>query len=79
MGFDDILLSAHTTPPLTTVHYPFDESAKNAILNWIDYLYRKVDFYETWHGRSAERRQKYLIQRADKRGRRVGKLSVLHD
>lgn len=31
VGFDDIPESAHTLPPLTTVHQPFDEVARRAV------------------------------------------------
>lgn len=39
VGFDDYIISAHTTPPLTTIHQPFDEIGRTAIdllLNMID-------------------------------------------
>ena len=31
MGFDDLPTAAHTNPPITTVHYPYQEIAESCV------------------------------------------------
>jgi len=44
VGFDDYIISAHTNPPLTTVHQPFSDIGRTAIdllLSMIDHMSEK--------------------------------------